>query len=114
MTKPHTDGGLLGDILAAYGGEPDAIDVEELLVEGQVAVTIAVLPASAGNDLRSDLVCVPVTDAAPIVTMLAWPERSTSRPLAAFVRVAAGIAAKHRQSESTRTPVRSARATPQS
>lgn len=109
MTKPHTDGGLLGDILAAYGGEP-----EELLVEGQVAVTIAVLPASAGNDLRSDLVCVPVTDAAPIVTMLAWPERSTSRPLAAFVRVAAGIAAKHRQSESTRTPVRSARATPQS
>ncbi len=213
VMKPNTDGGLLGDILAAYRSEPEAVDVEvlmcgigeqsgllrdgradagllhrpfddisgfdveELRVEGQVAVvpcghrlagrrsvrladlageilprwpgmpadamagpgmppgaltgplvheaaqllqlivlgrTIAVLPASAGDELRSELVCVPVIDAAPIVTMLAWPERSTSRALAAFVRVAADIAAKHRQDDSTRTPVRSARAAPHS
>jgi DNA-binding transcriptional LysR family regulator len=203
VMKPNTDGGLLGDILAAYGSEPEAIgvevlmcsigeqsrllrdgradaallhspfddtsgfDLEELRTEGQVAVvprrhrlagrdsirladlagevlprwpgmpadatagplvheaaqllqlivlerTIAVLPASVGDELRSELVCVPVSDAVPIVTMLAWPERSTSRALAAFVRVAADVAAKHRQSESTWTPVRSARATPQS
>jgi len=203
VMKPNTDGGLLGDILAAYASEPEAVgvevlmcgigeqarllregqadaallhhpfddtsgfDVEELRVEGQVAVvprghrlagrgsirladlagevlprwpgmaadaatgpvvheaaqllqlialgqTIAVLPESAGDELRSELVCVPVSDAVPIVSMLAWPERSTSRSLAAFVRVAADIAAKHRQSESTFAPVRPARSTPQS
>ena len=185
VMKPNSDGGLLGDILAAYRDEPEAIavevlmcgvgqqaswlrdgradvgllhspfddlsgfDAEELLVEGMVAVlprghrlagrdslrladldgeplprwpgkspsgatgplvqdpaqllqlialerTIAVLPESVRHDLRRELVWVPVTDAPSITVVLAWPERSTSRPLAAFVRVAAAIAEKRR------------------
>lgn len=185
VMKPNSDGGLLGDILAAYRDEPEAIpvevlmcglgeqagwlrdgradvglvhsshddlsgfDTEELLVEEMVVVvprehrlaerdhvrmadldgeilprwpgtppgsatgplvrdpshllqlialeqTIAVLPASVRQDLRRDLVCVPVSDAPSITVALAWPERSTSRALAAFVRAAATIAEKRR------------------
>ena len=185
VMKPNSDGGLLGDILAAYRNEPEAIpvevlmcgvgeqaswlrdgradlgllhsphddvsgfDTEELLVEPMVLVvprghrlasrasvrladldgemlprwpglppngatgplvrdpsqllqlivleqTVAVLPASVGHDLRRELVCVPVSDAPQLTVVLAWPERSTSRALATFVRVATAIAEKRR------------------
>ncbi|WUI03252.1 hypothetical protein OHR68_16060 [Spirillospora sp. NBC_00431] len=60
---------------------------------------MAVLPASARGLLRDDLTAVPVRDAAPTTLVLAWPETSRSRALAAFVRstaaVAAGFTASH-------------------
>ncbi|PSK74044.1 hypothetical protein C6W96_04075 [Streptomyces sp. CS149] len=61
------------------------LDTEALLTEGQVVV----LPASAAVDLRRDLVAVPVTDAPPVTTVLAWLPESRSRPVAGLVRVAA-------------------------
>lgn len=47
--------------------------------------------ASAAVDLRRDLVAVPVTDAPPVTTVLAWPPESRSRPVADLVRVAATV-----------------------
>ncbi len=49
---------------------------------------VALLPESVRANLRSDLVTVPVLDAQPNTIMLAWPERSRSRAVAAFVRAA--------------------------
>jgi DNA-binding transcriptional LysR family regulator len=54
--------------------------------------TVAVLPESVADDLRQDLTCVPVVDAPPTVVVLAWPERSRSRALAALVRAAVTVA----------------------
>ena len=65
-----------------------------------------VMPATATAHLRRDLVAVPVLDAAPISLVLAWPERSRSTALAAFVRTAAEVAA--RDSTSPPAPVPSA------
>jgi DNA-binding transcriptional LysR family regulator len=56
--------------------------------------TIAVLPESVRGNLRGDLVCVPVLDAPPTTVLIAWPERSRSRALAAFVRVATEVACR--------------------
>lgn len=54
--------------------------------------TLAVVPESARGLMRSDLRCVPVLDAPPATLLLAWPENSRSRQVAAFVRAAAAIA----------------------
>ncbi|MFF7035940.1 LysR family transcriptional regulator [Streptomyces griseus] len=58
----------------------------QLIALGRATV---VLPASAAVDLRQDLVAVPVTDAPPVTTVLAWLPESRSRPVADLVRVAA-------------------------
>ncbi|MDJ1645265.1 LysR family transcriptional regulator [Streptomyces pakalii] len=57
----------------------------QLIALGRATV---VLPASAAVDLRRDLVAVPVTDAPPVTTVLAWLPESRSRPVADLVRVA--------------------------
>jgi len=48
----------------------------------------AVLPESARIHLRRDLSAVPVQDAPPVTTVIAWPSHSRSRPLADLIRVA--------------------------
>ncbi|MFI9650184.1 LysR family transcriptional regulator [Streptomyces sp. NPDC052040] len=50
--------------------------------------TTAVLPESAGADLRRDLAAVPVLDAPPVTTVIAWPPHSRLRAVADLVRVA--------------------------
>ncbi|WP_405411555.1 LysR family transcriptional regulator [Streptomyces rubiginosohelvolus] len=60
----------------------------QLIALGRATV---VLPASAAVDLRRDLVAVPVTDAPPVTTVLAWLPESRSRPVADLVRVAATV-----------------------
>lgn len=60
----------------------------QLIALGRATV---VLPASAAVDLRRDLVTVPVTDAPPVTTVLAWLPESRSRPVADLVRVAAKV-----------------------
>ncbi|CAM5288874.1 LysR family transcriptional regulator [Streptomyces] [Streptomyces griseus] len=60
----------------------------QLIALGRATV---VLPASAAVDLRQDLVAVPVTDAPPVTTVLAWLPESRSRPVADLVRVAASL-----------------------
>ncbi|MFD8381451.1 LysR family transcriptional regulator [Streptomyces sp. NPDC059679] len=50
--------------------------------------TTAVIPESAGADLRRDLAAVPVLDAPPVTTVIAWPPHSRLRPVADLIRVA--------------------------
>jgi hypothetical protein len=50
------------------------------------------MPESARANLRHDLTCVPVSDAAPTTLVLAWPETNRTRALAAFVRTATTVA----------------------
>ncbi|MEU7744847.1 LysR family transcriptional regulator [Nonomuraea sp. NPDC049158] len=67
----------------------DAAQIMQLVALGRL---IAVVPESAKEQVRRDLVCVPVVDAAPTTVVLAWPEQTRSSALAAFVRTAADIA----------------------
>jgi DNA-binding transcriptional LysR family regulator len=69
----------------------DAGQLMQLIALGQL---VAVLPESVQNQLRHDLVCVPVIDAPATTLLLAWPEAARSRALAAFVRAATETAAR--------------------
>jgi DNA-binding transcriptional LysR family regulator len=74
------------------GPGPEVRDTGQLMQLIAVGQIIAVLPSSVRRQLRTDLVTVPVLDG-PITTVLvAWPERSRSRAVAAFVRVAMRVA----------------------
>lgn len=65
--------------------------VTQLLQLVGLGRTIAQLPASACADLPHDVVAVPITGAAPVTTVIAWPESSRSRLTADFVRVATEV-----------------------
>jgi len=74
----------------------DTGQVPELIALGSM---VAVLPESATAHLRADLVGVPVIDGGLTTLLLAWPEDSRSRPLAAFVRTAVEVAGRSRMTE---------------
>jgi DNA-binding transcriptional LysR family regulator len=61
----------------------------QLIALGQV---VAVLPESVRSYARADVVCVPLLDAPQTSVLLAWPERTTSRAVAAFVRASSEVA----------------------
>jgi hypothetical protein len=50
--------------------------------------TTVVMPESSRADLLEALAAVPVLDAPPVTTVVAWPPHSRSRALADPVRVA--------------------------
>jgi DNA-binding transcriptional LysR family regulator len=50
--------------------------------------TCAVLPESVRTHLRDELAAVPVNDAPPVTTVIAWPPHSRSRAVADLVRTA--------------------------
>ena len=79
----------------------DSSQLMQLIALGQ---TIAVMPTTATAHLRRDLVAVPVLDAVPISLVLAWPERSRSTALAAFVRAATEVAARNSTSPPAPVP----------
>jgi DNA-binding transcriptional LysR family regulator len=85
---------------------PEVRDGGQLMQLIALGRTVAILPASVRNHLRRDLVCVPVLDAPHTRLVVAWPERSRSRAVAAFVRVAAAAAA--RASTAAAAPLESA------
>jgi DNA-binding transcriptional LysR family regulator len=74
----------------------DTGQVTQMIALGQ---TVAVLPESVTMTLRRDLTAVPVLDGNLTTLLLAWSEESRSRPLAAFVRTAADVAAQARPAE---------------
>ncbi|MEU8342762.1 transcriptional regulator, LysR family [Actinomadura meyerae] len=76
------------------GEGPGAGDGGQLMQLIALGRAVAVLPASMRGLLRDDLAAVPVRDAPPTTLVLAWPEASRSRALAAFVRSAADAAAR--------------------
>lgn len=53
--------------------------------------TLLVIPASSRAWQWPEHVAVPVVDAPPITTVIAWPRNSTSPAIAALVRTAAGL-----------------------
>ncbi|HWK91366.1 MAG TPA: LysR family transcriptional regulator [Luteimicrobium sp.] len=79
---------------ASEGGSdgPEIHDLGQLLHLIALGRMVAVLPDSIRDQLRDDLVAVPVDDAEPTTLALAWPEQATSPALAAFVRAATAVA----------------------
>lgn len=82
---------------AAYGsagaGGPEVRDVGQLLQLVALGQLVAVVPESVRRHARSDVVLVPVLDAPPVALLLAWPERTRSAAVAAFVRASTEVAA---------------------
>jgi DNA-binding transcriptional LysR family regulator len=75
------------------GGPPvrDSAQLMQLIALGR---TIALLPASCEDHLRTGLVCVPVTDAPTSTLAIAWQEDARSRQLAALVEAAVACAVR--------------------
>lgn len=69
----------------------------QLIALGQV---VALLPASSRRHQWPDVRCVPVPDAPKTEVLLAWPDQTRSRPVAAFVRAST-------QASAVRIPVAS-------
>ncbi len=63
----------------------DITQLHQLIELGRAA---AVLPESSRAHLRRDLAVVPVTDAPPVTTLLAWPPHTRSAGVAGLVRAA--------------------------
>ncbi|MFI6596642.1 LysR family transcriptional regulator [Nonomuraea sp. NPDC050536] len=86
---------LRGEPLARWsdesGGGPMVRDAAQLMQLIALGRAVAVVPESVRGQLRDDLTCVPVLDAAPTTVVLAWPEHARSAALAAFVRAASGV-----------------------
>ncbi|WP_299956022.1 LysR family transcriptional regulator [uncultured Modestobacter sp.] len=67
-------------------GSPQVRDVGQLMQLVALGQLVAVVPETARRNGRSDVVTVPVLDAPTTSLVLAWPEGSRSRAVAAFVR----------------------------
>lgn len=76
----------------------DAGQLMQLVALGDVVV---VLPESAREHLRQDLVAIPVVDAPTSHVLLAWPLDSRDRALSGFVRAAVEVADRRRQAQMT-------------
>jgi LysR family transcriptional regulator, benzoate and cis,cis-muconate-responsive activator of ben and cat genes len=70
------------------GPGPPAHDVTQLFQLIALGRACAVLPDSCRTQLSGDLAAVPVVDAPPVTTVIAWPPHSRSRALAGLVRAA--------------------------
>ncbi|MED7923809.1 LysR family transcriptional regulator [Nonomuraea sp. LP-02] len=70
------------------GPGPEVRSLTQLLQMVALARASVILPESCRADLRPDLATVPVVDAPPVTTVIAWPPHSRSRALAHLVRVA--------------------------
>ncbi|BBG02680.1 MULTISPECIES: LysR family transcriptional regulator [Pseudonocardia] len=75
----------------------DSTQLYRLIALGRAA---AVLPESVRTHLRDDLAAVPVDDAAPVTTVIAWPAHCRSRAVADLVRVASAVAGGQRPNRS--------------
>ncbi|MFD7607520.1 LysR substrate-binding domain-containing protein [Streptomyces mirabilis] len=81
-------------------------DLAQLVALISLGTTTTVLPKSvAASHLRQGVTYVPVEDCPPATLVIAWPERSRSRGVAALVRAAAAVA----QSRGTSTAVEATR-----
>ena len=70
------------------GPGPEIHDQTQLAQLIALGRTVAVFPDSARAWLWSDHAAVPLTDAPPVVTHIAWPAHSRSLPLATLIRTA--------------------------
>ena len=70
------------------GPGPQVRDNVQLLQLIALGRACAVLPESVRGHLGDDLATVPILDAAPVTTVIAWPPHSRSRAVAGLVRAA--------------------------
>jgi LysR family transcriptional regulator, benzoate and cis,cis-muconate-responsive activator of ben and cat genes len=70
------------------GPGPEVRDHTQLLQLIALGRASAVLPESCRAQLRGDLAAVPVLDAPPVTTVIAWPPHSRSLAVAGLVRAA--------------------------
>jgi DNA-binding transcriptional LysR family regulator len=73
------------------GPGPQVRDTAQLYQLIALGRAVAVLPESCRVQLRADLAAMPVPDAPPVTTVLAWPPHSRSRALALLVRTALSL-----------------------
>lgn len=78
---------------------PEVHDVGQLMELVALGLLVAVVPISVRRHARADVVCVPLSDAPQRSVVLAWAQRSRSRPAAAFVRAATEVAAAREAAE---------------
>jgi DNA-binding transcriptional LysR family regulator len=65
---------------------PQVRDTSQLMQLVALGQLVAVLPESVRQRAWPDVVCVPLLDAPPTTVVVAWPERTTSRAVAALIR----------------------------
>ena len=82
---PYRDGGY------PEGPGPAVHDHTQLLQLIALGRAVAVLPESSRAHLGSGLTTVPVPDAPPVTTVIAWPPQTRSRAVAGLVRAATRI-----------------------
>lgn len=70
------------------GRGPEIRDNTQLLQLIALGRAVAVLPESVRAHLRDNLAVVPVPDAPPVTTLIAWPPHTRSAAIAALVRTA--------------------------
>lgn len=73
------------------GPGPELRDLTQVLQLVRLGRTALVLPESARVNLRDGLAVVPLSDAEPVTTVIAWPPHSTSAAVAGLVRTAAQL-----------------------
>ena len=73
------------------GPGPEIRDQTQLAQLIALGRTVTVFPESARSWLWAEHATVPVTDAPPVVTHIAWPAHSRSLALAALIRTATGL-----------------------
>jgi DNA-binding transcriptional LysR family regulator len=86
------------DARNARGAGPLVQDVGQLMQLITLGRMVAVVPESVRGRVHSGLVCRPVTDAPSATVVVAWPQHSRSRQVAAFVRAATAAAATRQAS----------------
>jgi len=70
------------------GAGPEVHDLTQLFQLIALGRTTAIMPESIISNLRPGLTAVPVLDAPPVTTVIAWPPRSRDRAVADLIRVA--------------------------
>ncbi|MEU0941396.1 LysR family transcriptional regulator [Streptomyces canus] len=70
------------------GPGPEVRNLTQLFQLVALGLTTVIIPESAGTDLRPGLTAVPVSDAPPVTTVIAWPSQSRLRAAADLIRVA--------------------------
>jgi DNA-binding transcriptional LysR family regulator len=70
------------------GPGPELRDLTQVLQLVRLGRAAIVLPDSARVNLREGLAVVPLSDAPPVTTVIAWPPHSTSAGVAGLVRAA--------------------------
>lgn len=92
---PDVPNGGRGDLPVVFARGPLVHNAVELMQRIELGHTIALEPISVIGAVRPVLVVIPVLDAPPITLVVAWPAQSRSRAVAAFVRTAKTVAARH-------------------